>query len=201
MTSLVEILRRSQAAGFLGPGPVEQHIEQAEAFVAAVPPPASFLDLGSGGGAPGLVLADRWPDTAAVLLDAQLRRVRFLVEAVEVLGFDRRVTVIHGRAEDLAHDSAHRGRYPVVTARSFGAPAETAECGAGFVATDGVLLVAEPPGAPDERWPVDGLATVGLLDDGVVHGPLSSVRRLLGDGSTPTSVPRRAAPRRRSPRF
>jgi 16S rRNA (guanine527-N7)-methyltransferase len=197
--ALVEALRRSQDQGFLGPGPVEAHLDHAAAFVAATPPPAAFLDLGSGGGVPGLVLALTWSDAVGVLVDAQARRVRFLAEALDALGVGGRVAAVHGRAEDLARDPAHRGRYDVVTARSFGPPARTAECGAGFLRAGGCLVVAEPPGAPAERWPSSGLAGLGLGDDGVVTAAGGSVRRLVStDGPLPP-VPRRTPAMRRRP--
>ena len=64
-SSLVAILEESRALGFLGPGPVEGHLPHSLAFAAAVEdPPARAVDLGAGGGLPGLVLAALiWPDT------------------------------------------------------------------------------------------------------------------------------------------
>ena len=201
MSDLLRVLEESQALGFLGPGPVARHVEHAAAFAIAVPAPARALDLGSGGGAPGLPLAITWGTTTFTLVDAQLRRVRFLERAVDALGLAGRVQVVHGRAEDLARTVDHRGCYDVVTARSFGPPARTAECAAGFLVPGGVVLVAEPPDGDPARWPVDGLASLGLLDEGRVQGGASAVRRLRApQGALPT-VPRRAAAMARQPRF
>lgn len=203
-SSLRAVLTRSRAAGLLGPGAVTDHIDHAAAFVAAVEPPSSFLDLGSGGGVPGLVVALAWPGATGVLLDAQERRVRFLREAVLELGIDDRVVATHGRAEDLARDPAHRGRVEVVTARSFGPPALAAECGAGFLVPGGCLVVAEPPTGGD-RWPASGLAALGLADEGPVVSPAGAssgtVRRLRSLGEPLAAVPRRAAAMRRRPAF
>ena len=70
---------------------------------------------------------------------------------------------VAGRAEEVARDPAHRGGYDLVTARSFGAPAVTAECAAPLLRVGGELLVSEPPEATtSERWPRDGLAELGL---------------------------------------
>lgn len=201
MNDLVSALEASQVRGFLGPGPVREHIEHSQAFLAAVAPPARALDLGSGGGVPGLVLAVTWADAELVLLDAQLRRVRFLQEAVEALDLVGRVAVVHGRAEELARDEAHRGRYDVVTARSFGPPAITAECGAGLLVEGGALLVSAPPSGDAERWPAEGLAAVGLVDAGLVEGPHGGVRVLRSVGGPLDTVPRRSAAMVRSPRF
>ena len=131
---LAGVLARSQQLGFLGPGEVRAHVRHAEAFVAAATvEPEAFIDLGSGGGVPGLVLAQRWAGARGWLLDGQLRRVRFLEEAVGELGLSDRIEVRHGRAEDLAHEPSLRGESTVVTARSFGPPGVTAECAAGFL--------------------------------------------------------------------
>lgn len=91
-----------------------------------------------------------------------MKRTAFLSEAVLRLGMAERVTVITGRAEDVARLPAHRRAYGLVTARSFGSPAVTAECAAGFLRINGRLLVSEPP-EPVERWPAEPLALLGLV--------------------------------------
>lgn len=202
VASLASVLERSRDLGFLGPGPIERHVEQAEAFVlAATPPPARFLDLGSGGGLPGLVLALRWPDARGLLLDAQAKRVRFLLEAIEALELGERIDAVHARAEELAHDPGHRGGYDLVTARSFGLPAITAECAVGFVGVDGRVLVAEPPDERPERWSDEGLAAVGLADEGLVTSTNGTVRRLRSVAGPPEGLPRRSAAMTRRPKF
>lgn len=199
---LAAVLERSRRLGFLGPGPIERHIDQAGAFIAAVEaPPGQLLDLGSGGGVPALVLAERWRTTELVLLDAVARRTAFLADAVTQLGWADRVTVVTGRAEELARSPAHRHRYDVVTARSFGPPAVTAECGAPFLAVGGVLLAADPPGGKAERWPPDGLAAVGLVDVGVVSTGGGTVRRLLAERRCDERFPRRVGVPAKRPLF
>jgi 16S rRNA (guanine527-N7)-methyltransferase len=127
----------------------------------------TFLDLGSGAGVPGLILACSWPEAQATLLDSSRRRCALLEEAVVDLGLDSRVTVRCGRAEVLARADELRRAFDLVVARGFGSPAVTAECGVGFLRTGGHLAVTEPPpdrkahGGPD-RWPVDQLALLGL---------------------------------------
>jgi 16S rRNA (guanine527-N7)-methyltransferase len=58
------------------------------------------LDLGSGAGLPGLVLAILRPEVQVVLVEPLLRRATFLTEAVEALGL-RNTVVRRSRAEDL----------------------------------------------------------------------------------------------------
>ena len=159
---LVFILERSRELGFLGPGPLEPQIEHARGFASMVErTPDSFLDLGSGGGLPGLVLLLDWPECRGVLLDASTRRTEFLREAAERLGLADRTSVVCDRAEVAARNPELRGRFDLVVARSFAPPAVTAECGAPFLVETGSMVVSEPPEDSD-RWPADGLAQLGL---------------------------------------
>jgi 16S rRNA (guanine527-N7)-methyltransferase len=165
---LESVLERARSIGFLGPGPVYAHVEHANVFRAAyeaVPlfesPPTRALDLGSGGGVPGLVLASLWTESEWVLLDASERRTSFLRFAVEELKLESRVSVVRGRAEELARRVDLRGAFDLVTARGFAPPAVTAECAAGFLRPNGVVIVSEPPEEQD-RWDVEGLAELSL---------------------------------------
>ncbi len=153
---------RGQHLSAVGPGDVERHIAHADALADALDAPGEALDLGSGAGIPGLVLAGRWPESRWTLLDAARRRTVLLEAVVEELGWGARVSVIHGRAEDLGRSPDHRGRYDLVTARSFGPPAVTAECGAPLLRLGGVLAVSEPPDVPEDRWDPVGLEPLGL---------------------------------------
>jgi 16S rRNA (guanine527-N7)-methyltransferase len=168
---LIEVLERSRGLGFLGPGSVRVHVDHATGFAAGIErAPAQFLDLGSGGGVPGLVLARNWPASRVVLLDARERRCRFLREAVRDLDIAERVVVLWARAEEAGHRDYLRGGFDLVVARGFGPPAVTAECGAPFLRVGGRLAVSEPPDDGDEggradaseRWAAGGLTRLGL---------------------------------------
>ena len=190
--SLLVVLERARDLGFLGPGPLERHIDHAEGLVEPIQsrfgpdPELVALDLGSGGGLPGLVLALRFPRTRWCLLDANLRRTEFLVEAVDTLQLGDRVVVDRARAEVAAGDADRRERYQLVTARSFGPPAVTAECAVPFLVPRGYLMVSEPPDHDAERWPPDGLASLGLRLDAA--GPWVVLQR---EGPLPHHLPRR----------
>ena len=130
---LESVLLTAQERGFVGPGPIETHIDRALDLADAIRVPIGpALDLGSGGGLPGLPLALAWPETMWFLLEGSTKRARFLLEAAGQLGLSDRVTVVAERAEDAGHGRL-RGRCNLVVARSFGAPAVTAECGAPFL--------------------------------------------------------------------
>ena len=169
-----EVLRSAQDLGLLGPGPVEDQRRHAEAFcrlvAEALPTDAPhFLDLGSGAGLPGLVLAALLPRSTGTLLDSQQRRGRFLHDAIHRLGMTGRITSVTSRAEDAARDPAHRARYHLVAARSFAAPAVTAECAAPFLQPSGHLAVSEPPEETPGRWDETKLQELGLLPPEVLR--------------------------------
>jgi len=127
------------------------------------PPPARFLDLGTGAGIPGLVLALEWPAATGTLLDSRARPTAFLTETIEELALSDRLEVVTARAEDAARDPSHRGTYDLVVARGFATPAVTAECAVAFLTEGGRLAVSEPPEGPTEaRWPSEGLAQLSL---------------------------------------
>lgn len=205
--ALLEVLGRAQQLGFLGPAPLEPQIDHALRFVDVVasvgigstdaPAAVEGLDLGSGGGLPGLVLALAWPASRWVLLDSMERRTTALREAVEELGVADRVVVDHRRAELAGHDPSRRRAMDLVTARSFGPPAVTAECGAPFLRPGGLLVVSDPPTGPGDRWPAAGVALFGL--DVVAHMHGCTVLRAV----TPVAddVPRRVGLPGKRPRF
>ena len=186
---LRQILEDARSAGFLGPGPIDAQLRHAEGFVAVCrslwpdgPTPPALLDLGSGGGLPGLVVATDWPEATLVLLDAQGRRTAFLSDAVRRLGLEARVSVRQDRAEVAGRDPSLRGHFGGVLARSFGRPAVVAECAAPLLQTGGWLVVSEPPGdapnAPPDphddppgppRWPTEPLRQLGLVPERLVH--------------------------------
>lgn len=159
---LFEVWTEGQRLSAVGPGDVTVHLDHAEGIAAQLQPPEAAVDLGSGAGIPGLALAGLWPSSRWTLVDAALRRTRLLEDAVRRLGWTARVEVVHGRAEDLGRDAAHRGRYDLVTARLFGPPAAAAECGAPLLRVGGILAVTEPPGADVARWPTAGIEPLGL---------------------------------------
>jgi 16S rRNA (guanine527-N7)-methyltransferase len=100
----------------------------------------AFVDIGSGGGYPGLPLAVTVPARRALLVDSVGKKARFLEAAATVTGLADSVQVFAGRAERLAGDGRHRERWPAVVARAVGDLAEVAELGLPLLARGGILV-------------------------------------------------------------
>ena len=199
--SLLDLLMTARAEHFLGPGDVGAHLQHSLAFATLIPdPPRLAVDLGSGAGIPGLVLALKWPDSKWILLDANIRRTGFLSQAVATLGLEERVVVLVQRAEVTGHDPARRGAADLVVARGFGPPAVVAECAAPLLRPGGALVVAEPPGGAPDRWPTEGLTLLAMAEDGRTVSPVA-LQRLRQVDPCPDRYPRRVGVPMKRPLF
>ena len=160
-----------------------------------------FVDIGSGVGVPGLLLAIELPWTRWLLIDAEQRRCDLAHAAVEAVGLGDRVTVEHIRAEDLARRPAARGQFDGATARLLGSPAEAAECGLPLLAMGGTLVVSVSE-ATEAVWRSVALQTLTgcVVSDGwsTPEGQYLAIERV---SEGPDSIPRRPAARRRVPLF
>jgi 16S rRNA (guanine527-N7)-methyltransferase len=157
------------------------------ALAELVPHPCSLIDVGSGAGLPGIVLATLLPDSQIVLLEPMARRAAFLQECVGVLGL-RNAAVHRARAEEAAGLLAA----DVVTARAVAPLDRLAGMALGLVRPGGLVLAMKGAGAVDElarARPV--LQRLGAQDAVVVHAgsgkvspPPAVVRFTAGRGGT-----------------
>ncbi len=163
---LLETLRQAQRFGFFGSRPMEEAVEHSQSFVAALAGQhrSTVVDLGSGGGLPGLVVADAYRDTAVVLIDRREKRTDFLQRASSRLGFDH-VSVIAGEVEGLCQmvESGDLAPFSAVTARGFGPPDATLRYARRLVSSQGIVVVSEPP--TGNRWNDALLDELGLTSE------------------------------------
>lgn len=189
--------------GLVGPREAERmwerHVLNCAVIAPAFPSAASVVDVGSGAGLPGVVLAIARPDLQLVLLEPLLRRATFLEEAVERLGLTS-VEVRRGRAEDL-HGAPGAD---VVTARAV-APMERLVRWCLPLTRPGGSLLAMKGARAEEEMDVAGPVlgelgatgwTVEVHGTGLVDPPVRLVRVVAGSPTRPGT--RRARASRRS---
>lgn len=140
------------------------------------------IDIGTGAGFPGLPIKIVRPQLRLTLLEATGKKAAFLERLVQRLRL-REVTVVHGRAEELAHDPAHRQAYDLALARALSPLPTLVELALGFLRRGGFLAAPKGSRAPREvREAAAALAACG----GAVHTVRSL--HLPGAGIAPTLV-------------
>jgi 16S rRNA (guanine527-N7)-methyltransferase len=156
---LIGVLRRAQRLGVLGDRPVDEIVEHARAFGRALDDvDGTVVDLGSGAGVPGLVLAVDRPDLHVVLVDRREKRTDLLRRAVGSLELEGRVSVRTADAERLA--TTESGTFDAAVARGFGPPELTLRVATRLVRVGGAVVISEPPRG--DRWDPELLAGLGV---------------------------------------
>ena len=139
------------------------------------------IDIGSGGGFPGIPIKIARPDLPITLLDATGKKVRFLEAIAAELGLSD-VTVIQSRAEDIGRDPDHRERYRLALARAIAPLRVLLELALPLVAEGGILAAPKGSAAPREL----GEAETALITLG---GEVADVRPLdLPEATTPITL-------------
>jgi 16S rRNA (guanine527-N7)-methyltransferase len=137
--------------GLIGPREAprlwDRHLLNCGVMSEMIPLGASVVDVGSGAGLPGIVLAVARPDLTITLVEPLARRTAFLSEAVTALGVGTAVTVVRARAEDLG---GRPGTADVVTARAVAPLDRLAGWCLPLVAVGGRLLAVKGASASDE---------------------------------------------------
>lgn len=181
----------SQGAGeVLGP----RHISEAEHLATRLGAiEGRWLDLGTGGGLPGLVLAQRLRGAEWVLLDATRKKVDEVARFARILGVS--CETVAGRAEDLAWDDDWRGGFDGVVARAVAPLRSLVELARGFLDDGGTLAAVK-----GDRWREEADLAHAALDrtamavtgvDRLGEGG-SVVVWLRAHGPVPDGIPRRA---------
>jgi 16S rRNA (guanine527-N7)-methyltransferase len=116
----------------------------------ALKPGGLWLDVGSGGGLPGMALALARPGQKVVLVEATQKKAGFLEEAVRAFSLQEQVQVLARRAEDLGHDPAWRGKAEAVFFKAVGSLAEILELGLPLLKRQGLLVAMKGPKAEEE---------------------------------------------------
>ncbi|MEM7622402.1 MAG: 16S rRNA (guanine(527)-N(7))-methyltransferase RsmG [Planctomycetota bacterium] len=175
--------------------------------------PIRILDVGTGGGLPGIPLAICVPHARITLLDATEKKCRFLEHVVSELGLAN-VTVVHHRAEAAAHDrgrridsggiarreGALRASFDVVTARAVGRLATLLELTVPFARVGGLCVLVK--GAKAEEELTEAKPTLHLLHAshaGTVATSTGNIVVIEKRRDTPKMYPRASGEPKRRP--
>ena len=144
----VLLAQQGELRGLIGPRELTRMWERHLLNSAAVVPflgPGVVVDIGSGAGLPGLVIASMEPERRVVLVEPMERRTAWLREAAETLGLDN-VTVLRGRAEEV-RDVVEAD---VITARAVASVDKLVKWAAPLLAADGRMALLKGRSAADE---------------------------------------------------
>jgi len=109
-----------------------------------------WMDVGSGGGLPGLALALACPGPRLVLVEATGKKAAFLTASVAQFKLAPRVSVMNARAEVLGQDPAWRAKADVVFFKAVGSMAELLELGLPLLKPGGLMVAYKGPKAEEE---------------------------------------------------
>lgn len=148
--------------------------------------PGAIVDVGSGGGSPGIPLAVALPERRFVLLEAQRRKVEFLTRVARPL---ENVAVVWGRAEEQPTDA-----FGVALAKALAKPP---------VATELVLPLVQPGGIAvlwvGETFDRDGVERVAERISSELEDACDGLLVLRKHGPTPPGFPRRPGMAKKRP--
>ncbi len=101
----------------------------------------NLIDIGTGAGLPGLVLAILFEDLKVSLLDSNLKKINFLNIAIANLEWINTPKTILGRAEELAHQPKYREHFDLATARALSSVKVTLELTTPYLKPHGLFLI------------------------------------------------------------
>lgn len=188
-TSPVNLLSRDDRARAR-----EVHVDECARIARALRPVAGsrWMDLGTGGGLPGLVLARVHPTTSWTLVDARRKKVDAVASFAEALDLPN-VRALHGRAEALA-DTELRGAFDGVVSRAAGSLEATVTLARPFVTSGEIVAIRGPRVDHDvtsatRRCGQLGLSVEDVIEIGGTIRPTWLVR-LRADGAVPDDFSR-----------
>jgi len=109
----------------------------------------NVIDIGTGGGFPGIPMKIIKPEVNIVLLDSLNKRIIFLNEVIKQLDL-KNIKAIHGRAEDFAQEKQYRERFDVAVSRAVANLTVLSEYCIPYVKIGGYFVAMKGPAVEEE---------------------------------------------------
>ena len=122
---------------------IQKHFLDSLSLIRVIPDIASqkltVIDLGTGAGFPGSPLKIAFPELEITLMDSLNKRILFLQEVIDALG-QKKVSAVHGRAEEMSSNATHRQQYDLCVSRAVSNLAVLTEYCLPFVKKGGLFV-------------------------------------------------------------
>lgn len=164
-----------------------------------------LIDIGTGGGFPGIPLKIIKKDIEVLLLDSTNKRISFLEEVINRLGL-KDITALHGRAEELGRNKDYRGKYDIAISRAVASLDTLCEYCLPFVKVGGYFISMKGSDVDAElKEAENSIKVLGgkLKDVNIMNLPNSDINHSLiiieKIKETPTKYPRGGGKPRKKP--
>ena len=164
-----------------------------------------LIDIGTGGGFPGVPLKIVNPDLEVTLLDSLNKRIIFLNEVIEQLGLEG-IVAVHGRAEELSIKPKYREQYDICVSRAVASLDTLSEYCIPFVKVGGYFVSMKGPDIDEElKSSKNAIDTLGarIVDTKLIKIPETDIVHSLiiiqKIRQTPTKYPRGGGKPKKNP--
>ncbi len=131
---------------------VEKHFIDCLAAASFIKNRKSIIDMGSGGGFPGIILKIINPELEIVLMDSSRKKINFLKHVIRLLAL-KNINAIHTRVQDLHENILYKNRFDAVISRAFTELSNFVELASPFLKTDGAIYAMKGKLAKKEISP------------------------------------------------
>ena len=179
-----------------------RHFLDSAYLVKYLPQKARLIDVGTGGGIPGIPLAILNPELSVTLLDSESSKISFCQSVVKRLALS--AEAIHARAEELSSDSLYRAQFDAAVSRAMAAGSMLTELSVPFLRVGGHLFAMKGRGFDPETERFGSAAkALGCKEPIIIRYEIEGEPKNLIDieknADTPPQYPRRFAKIKRSP--